>query len=325
MKKIKILITAAGGDIGSNIINILREQKNENIEIIATDINDVIFNLKAVDKFYKVPKATDSKYLEKITSIINKDLIDIVIPLSENEISIFIQNQTIINQLNIKVLINNKNIINGFLNKHETSILLNKLEVKTPRTYLFTEYKEQLNFPIILKSKMSIYSKSIYLVKNQEQLRYLKCSLTNLEEYIVQEYIGSIDEEYTTTVYKYNNKLEVISFKRKLTGGMTSYASIVNEEKLIKYAKKIANKFNLEGTLNIQSRKQGNEFYIFEINPRFSSTVYIRNNFGFQDLLWWINNICGNDIFNLKDVSIDLKGSAILGYQYRFLKGEINE
>lgn len=320
MKKINILITAVGGDIGANIINILSQQKNVLFNIIGTDINKNIFNIDKINKFYHVNRTDNPNYANQILKIIKEHFIEIVIPISEKEILWFNNNKYIFKDLNTKIIINNNTIINNFLNKLETSIVLDNIAIKTPTTYLFSLFKNQLEFPIILKSKYSINTKDIYIIKNQDQLNYLKTSIINKDDYIIQEYIGSIDEEYTTTVYKSSNKLEVINFKRKLTGGMTSFATVYNNEVLTDYAKKIANAFQLEGSINIQSRKVGEEFYIFEINPRFSSTVYIRNHFGFQDLLWWIEDIFSFKILDNKLINIDLNGSAILGYQYKFFK-----
>jgi carbamoyl-phosphate synthase large subunit len=96
---------------------------------------------------------------------------------------------------------------------------------------------------------------------------------------------------------------------------MTSFATIVNEKVLNDYAIKIAKEFNLNGSINIQSRKVNNSFYIFEINPRFSSTVYIRNHFGFKDVLWWIKDTL---LLYQKKIKIKNSGSAILGYKYNF-------
>jgi len=53
MKQINILITAIGGDIGANIANILYEQ-NKRFNIFGTDINEKVFNISKVKKFYKV-------------------------------------------------------------------------------------------------------------------------------------------------------------------------------------------------------------------------------------------------------------------------------
>jgi len=222
------------------------------------------------------------------------------------------------------VLINNQNIIETFLNKLVTSISLDKISVNTPLTFLFSNFINQIEFPLILKGKYSIFTKDIYVIKDKNHLESLRKSIKNHDDYIIQEYIGSIDDEYTTTVYRSNNKLEVISFKRKLTGGMTSLATISNEKILYDYAKIIAEAFNLNGCINIQSRKSKNKFYIFEINPRFSSTVFIRNYFGFKDVLWWMNDIFDRNIISLEQINIESNGTAVLGYQYKFFK-EQNE
>ncbi|MCK4974189.1 MAG: ATP-grasp domain-containing protein [Sulfurimonas sp.] len=320
--KLNILITAAGGDIGGNIINILSEQKDKELFIVGTDLNKNIFALDKVDRFYQVERTDSLNYKKQILRIIEENSIEVVLPVSEQEILWFNENRNIFDALKIKVLINNRNIIDSFLNKLETSFELNNLSVKTPKTFLFSEFKNQLKFPLILKSMYSIKTKDIYIINNQNQLEYLKISIGSHDDYIIQQYIGSLDDEYTTSVYKNKNKFEVITFKRKLTGGMTSFATICNEEKLREYSLKIANSFNLEGSINIQSRKVGNDFYIFEINPRFSSTVYVRNYFGFKDVLWWINDINDGNIFNIEQNNIDLNGSAILGYQYKFFNQE---
>lgn len=322
MKRLNILVTAVGGDIGANILNILSEQKNIKLFIVGTDINENIFAIDKINKFYQVHKANHLDYEKQIVKIVKENNVDAIIPVSEQEIIWFNNNRNIFNALNIKVLINNSNIIDTFLNKFETSRALENISVKTPKTFLFSEFTKQIEFPLILKGKYSVLTKDIYIIKNKNQLELLKKSIENHSDYIIQQYIGSIDDEYTTTVYRSNDKLEVINFKRKLTGGMTSFATISNEKVLYDYAKNIAESFNLNGCINIQSRKSAKEFYIFEINPRFSSTVFIRNHFGFQDVLWWLNDIFDKDIINLKQTKMKSNGTAILGYQYKFFNQE---
>ena len=318
MKELSILVTASGGDIGGNIINILYQQKGVQLSIVGTDLKENIFSIDKVDKFYQVNRIDHPNFKEHILQIIEENNIDIVIPVSENEIIWFNENRELFKHLKLEVLINNPEIINTFLNKLDTSIELTKISVITPKTYLFRKYTDQLEFPLILKSTYSINSKDIYIVKNKKQLDYLKISIEDHDNYIIQQYVGSIDDEYTTTVYKDENRFEVITFKRELTGGMTSFATIYNEEVLTEYAKKIAESFALYGSINIQSRKVDNKFYIFEINPRFSSTVFVRDYFGFQDVLWWINSTSKARIFKLHSKKVSSFGKAILGYQYKF-------
>jgi carbamoyl-phosphate synthase large subunit len=55
-------------------------------------------------------------------------------------------------------------------------------------------------------------------------------------------------------------------------------------------------KLDLLGSINIQLRMTGNLPKIFEINPRFSSTVLYRHLFGFEDLIWSIEDRLGLEL-----------------------------
>ena len=44
----------------------------------------------------------------------------------------------------------------------------------------------------------------------------------------------------------------------------------------------------LEGSINIQLKILKKRIGIFEINPRLSSTVLMRDMLGFKDCIWWI-------------------------------------
>ena len=71
---------------------------------------------------------------------------------------------------------------------------------------------------------------------------------------------------------------------------------IERNEKIEKMLDELAIKLNLEGSINVQLRMVENTPYVFEINPRFSSTVMFRHLFGFTDLLWCIQTQLGLSI-----------------------------
>jgi carbamoyl-phosphate synthase large subunit len=61
---------------------------------------------------------------------------------------------------------------------------------------------------------------------------------------------------------------------------------------------KIAKKLELNGSINIQLRLHEGLPYIFEINPRFSSTVFIRSELGFNDVAWSLGDKTTLDEFD---------------------------
>lgn len=317
-----ILVTSVGGDIGSNIINILINQNLFKCNLIAVDIKEYVFCKKLVNKFYIVPRTDNQDYIKAIKDIVISNKVELIIPSSEKDILLFDLNKDFFVKKNIKLLINKSKIINNFLDKEITSILLNNLNIKTPITYSLDLYNNELEFPIIVKAKKSTTSKIVNIINNIEQFLILKKMIVHNDDYIVQEYIGSIDEEYTTTVYKDGNIFDCISFKRELDGDKTGFAEIVQSMELREYSRVIAEHFLLDGSINIQSRKRNNNFYIFEINPRISSTVFIRDYFNFKDLIWWVCNLL--DI-PTNVISVDKSGIAVIGYTYNFYKKEVNE
>ena len=112
--------------------------------------------------------------------------------------------------------------------------------------------------------------------------------------------------EYTCCIFKTKNKYKHISFKRKLHGGTTKSGEVINNDNINDLLLKISNSIEIGGSINIQLRLVNGIPYIFEINPRFSSTIYFRYLFKFNDLIWSINNSLNIDIktesFNINKI-----------------------
>ena len=82
-----ILVTGSGGIGGVNFVNALKIAKREYI-ISGTDFNKYYLELPNLDSKYRTPRHTDSKFLEKIKEIIDKDKIDFLHPSPHSEASV---------------------------------------------------------------------------------------------------------------------------------------------------------------------------------------------------------------------------------------------
>ena len=58
----------------------------------------------------------------------------------------------------------------------------------------------------------------------------------------------------------------------------------------------IAEGLDLRGSMNIQLRLTDKGPRVFEINPRFSSTVLMRHRIGFSDVLWALEEAEGKSV-----------------------------
>lgn len=158
-----------------------------------------------------------------------------------------------------------------------------------PETFLAKDIKTIDSFPVILKSKTGSGSKDIHKINTMDE--FLFYTRNDREDYVVQELITDENGEYTCGLYR-SSKGEIRSLilKRELLGGYSGYGEVVENSDITNLLEKLAVKLNLVGSINVQLRMTKNLPKVFEINPRFSSTVFYRHLFGFDDLIWSIED-----------------------------------
>lgn len=292
MDKPIILISAIYGDIGCSAVRSLREATKK---IVGCDMKPYSPVSHFVDRFYKAPAATDTaNYMAFLREIIIREKVDCFLPVSEYEIEILNTRRKELEDLDVQLLLNNQNIIDTFLDKLRTVQYLESLDIKIPRTMLLCDYDGSYGYPVIVKSRKSYGSKKLRKIIDLHDVEYVRKK--NDGSLLIQEYIGSDEEEYTTGVFSDGNNVSSITFRRKLGFGSMSIEAILSDEPYIdNMVRHIAKNIGLIGSINIQSRRAGNDFIPFEINPRLSSTLLFRKRFGFDDAVWWLNVLRGKE------------------------------
>lgn len=291
-RKWRVLVTGCGGDIGQSIGKILKSKPDLFSLVIGADIHNDHASKFIYEKCYIISRCSEERYREDVYNIVNQNNIDVVIPISEPELRLFGLNNYGDSYLNVPTVLVNQLALDVGFDKMATSKFLEKNELPYPKTYPISRYFED-NFPVLIKSRNGSGGKSIHVVSNQTEL----LSFQNIyPEYIVQEYLDDKDGEFTCGLFRSSSgEIRDIIFKRKLIGGFSGYGERVENEKVSSVLSKLAISLNLVGSINVQLRIVGETPVIFEINPRFSSTVLFRHLMGFEDLIWSIQ-----DKFNLK-------------------------
>ena len=290
MNKPVILISAIYGDIGCSAVRSLREVAEK---IVGCDMKPNSSVSHLLDKFCKSPAATDqTDYIAFLKEIIIREKIDFFLPISESEIEVLNIRRKELEALGVQLLLNNRNIIDIFLDKLKTVQYLESLNIKIPRTMPLSDYDNSYGYPVIVKSRKSHGSKKLRKIFDLQDLEYVLRK--NDGSLLIQEHIGSHKEEYTTGVFSDGNIISSITFQRKLGFGSMSIEAVLSDEPFLgDLAERIAMDMGLIGSINIQSRRVGNDFIPFEINPRLSSTLLFRKKFGFDDAVWWLNVLLG--------------------------------
>ncbi len=278
----KILITGAHGDIGISVFKILKKNYKNKFMIDGMDYKSSGPAFFFFKKIIKSPHVNDKRfeYFTKKTFL----KYDLIIPTPEDEIIYFCKNKK--SFLKYPILINNPKVVLLFVDKILTNNFLIKNKILAPKFSIKISQLKNFKKPFFLKKKVghgNINYKAIKSIKDFSQLKKL-----DKNQWIAQEYFDESYNEYTCCLIKLGNFIKTIILKRELLFGYTFYSEVVNDQLIKKNLMKLAKKLNFSGSINIQIKKRYNKAAIFEINPRLSSTVLMRDMYGFKDCKWWI-------------------------------------
>jgi carbamoyl-phosphate synthase large subunit len=114
---------------------------------------------------------------------------------------------------------------------------------------------------------------------------------------VFQEMLEPAEREITCAVYRRRDgAVASLLMLRRLAGGFTSWAQVIRDEATASMCQMIAEGLDLSGSMNIQLRLTDKGPRVFEINPRFSSTVLMRHRIGFSDVLWALEEAEGKSV-----------------------------
>jgi carbamoyl-phosphate synthase large subunit len=288
----RILVTAIGGDVGHSILKCIDKTNNF---IVGCDLIEYPVGLDLVDEYFISKNATDKSYLVDLLQKAILFEITHIIVVNEIEIKLISENQELFR--NFKVLINSKFIVSTFLDKYETYKFLKSVNIDVPITYKVDEQIPN-GKKYILKLKSSSGSKLLKIFTEKSQIEEIIKS--DGDNYLIQEYIDSPNDEYTVGLFSNGDIINSITFKRELKGGYTKFVEYSNIPIINTLTEKIAKEISLKGSINIQLRIFEGRAYIFEINPRLSGTTNFRRKLGFDDVNWWLNYMDGLQIHKFR-------------------------
>lgn len=270
-----------GGSSGISLINHL---KRHDFRVIAVDANPYAVGLLHADISYVVPECTCSNYVDVIKSICEKEQVSFVVPLIDEELKLIkgLENNF------LKVICPSINFIDASLNKYNLIKSLSYFLQYLPKTFLFSDDFSSLGFPFIIKPKFGRGSKGLYIIQNKDELEKFKLiNQGDLDSYIVQEKIEG--DEYTVSVIANPNNelLSVVPKKIIEKKGITNIAVTDFNEEINKLCEEITynlkpnNPYNAQLILDNKTQQP----YIFEINPRFSTTITLTIAAGIDEIM----------------------------------------
>ena len=292
-----ILLSSIGGDLAQSVARCLRDQY-PHATLVGIDTNSEHAGSIFVDVVERVEHAKSKDYFTSLRSILRSTHPDFFFPLNDlelSELSGLTESELISLFGETQIVWSGARALSLFQNKNLTMEYLSNLGLKTPR--VFNMDKNEIEYPVVIKPNEGSGSKNIYVCTSWDELSAASVFIQNP---IIQEYIPGPDSEYTVGVFaRLGKNVKTISFRRKLSAnGRTSWCETYHDPNLDAICRKVAESIELTGSINIQFRKNHGEYYIFEVNPRFSSTVLIRYRLGFRDVVWSLEETNQFEEFN---------------------------
>ena len=111
MNPITIMMSASGSQFAPGIINCFKNNGEREITVIGGDMSSDPTNKYLVDRFCRVPSATDPEYIDVILDVCKREKVDVFVPQMSAELPIILDNIDRFDSAGIKVSITrNKNL-----------------------------------------------------------------------------------------------------------------------------------------------------------------------------------------------------------------------
>lgn len=293
--------------------------------IIATNSDMNTTAMSVADKAFESPIIYDEKYIPFLLEICKSEKIDMLISLFDIDLMILAKNKSRFEEMGVKVIVSNEDIINICNDKFEMLKYLKKINMPVPKTYIdLEEALKGADFDknsYILKPRWGMGSLSIFEAENKKELEvlYEKAKRSIQKSYLRFESGADIDravliqekikgDEYGLDIFNdFKGENLTVTVKRKLAmrSGETDIAKVIENKELEDIGKKIAESLKHIGNLDMDILFDGQNAYIIDMNARFGGGYPFTHSAGVNELEALIR-LCKNEKVN--DLSVKKYG-----------------
>lgn len=262
-EKKNILITCAGGSAPLYLANTLKSKYN----IFLVDASRHTAAASLNFPFSQVPLGSSPHYLKALNSLVQKWHIDCIVPGADEELL----KTSRLCQLHppLSAVIPSPEFIATCLDKKTSMELLAKSKI----SFLSPFKRYQIHYPAIVKPIFGRGSRQVHKITTSKQLTgYLNLYNQKFNQVLVHPYIGGTEYTVSVIVNNLNQLIGIVPKKIILKQGITIAAVVEKNQLIDQTCKKIITKFRPHGPFNVQLKVYRHKVYIFEINPRLSTT-----------------------------------------------------
>lgn len=307
---IRVMVTGVGG--GGNGEQLLKALRMAELpyHLIGADITPLSKGLYAADESVILPPASDPNYLNELRTILSERKVDALFTGSEPELKVISQVQDELRAEGLFLPMNRREVIEICLDKSKTMNFLHQNGFQTPVSYTIRsldDLESITHFPLVIKPSIGGGgSANSFIAQDREELNLFgNWMLRIYSEFLVQEYVGTPESEYTVGVLcdMEGNLINSIAVKKNILSALSNRLKIrshtsgellalsngITQGEIGRFpdvtsqCEQIALALGCRSAINIQLRFVNGKVVVFEINPRYSGTSSFRAMVGYNE------------------------------------------
>lgn len=278
MKNKTVFLTGAGG---AAIPGLIKHLKKNGYRVIAGDMDKLAVGLYLADKGFILPKGQSPEYLPTIRKICETEDVAAIVPLVDEELLTAIH----LEEKNIPVILPRKDFIDTCLDKYKLMKKLAEHGIQVPKTKLASDGVDGLAFPTIAKPRVGRGSRGVQVLSSKEDFdRYMEV-VKSPDTILIQEFIKGKEFTVSSIVWRDGNVLGVVPKEIIQKRGITRSAVTRKNASIDHICKTVQKCLKADGPFNVQLiLDDKGEPFIFEINPRFSTSISLTMASGIDEL-----------------------------------------
>ena len=274
-RKKKVLILAGGTATAWHLSNVITDEFKDNFVLCVADINKPqrVPASSLCDYFFQVPPISDQSYYVYMLSLLEKEKIDILIPLIDSDLLLFSMDNDDLEKLNVISTAPKKHVMNIFIDKLKACSFLQKHGVVVPKVYRSKKEIKNDEF-YFQKPKMGFGSQGAIKVKGAD------CMFSN--KTLVQEVLSS--PEVTVEIFKSKNILKTVCRERiEIKSGVCTKARFFYDADLYEIIRAISSIVDLPIASCIQFMKNDDDDWcLIDCNLRLGAGTALSSKAGFK-------------------------------------------
>ena len=283
-----ILFTCAGRR--TYLLKYFKENLAVGDKVVATDMQLSAPALQVADVKLQVPAVYDPEYVNITLDICKEQQIDVLLSLNDLELPILAENKARFEELGVKVIVSDPQVIDIAFDKYKTAQWVESLGLVAPKTYVRLEDVKkalaagEIEFPLFMKPRWGSGSIGLESIADMEELDiYYNLLMKKIKKTILAT--ASVGDEYIMIQEKLtgnefgldimndlNGKNVGVSVKQKLAmrAGETDKAVTVDLPEVREMGRKIGEALGHIGNLDVDIMQRADGAYcVLELNPRF--------------------------------------------------------